>query len=351
MAMWIAFLWENKSWLHRHVYKNQSYNNMLEMGKIATEYNIKEEQFFELYGAKKYGEARILIEQMLRDYPEKAGTLYNYTYCARNLAGDAEGALELMEEAAGKGYWSDPDQLAGDDDLQNLHDNPRFRAVLKRYTELAEESRKNSRSELKITDPKEGTHTPDLPVPLVFALHGNNQSATDSSDDWNFMSEKGWMVASPQSSQISMPGAYVWNDLSVAVPEVRKHFDSITGKYNVDPEKTIIAGFSKGGALAAKICLEQVLPVRRLVLMGPYLGDLHGIDGMVDAFSHGGGKVLILVGENDSDCINGAKGLHNMLKDSGVDSRLDIVPGLGHAYPEDFPDRIMQNIDFILDKI
>lgn len=323
----------------------------LEMDRITSEYNEREERFFELYTKKKYAEARDIIEQMLKDYPEKAGTLYNYTYCTRNLAGDTEGALDLMEEAAKKGYWSDPEQLAGDSDLQNLSGNPRFREVLKRYSELAEESRRNSEPALRIIEPAEGTHKSGDPVPLVMALHGNNQSADDAVEDWKFMSEKGWLVALPQSSQISMPGAYVWNDLSVAIPEIGEHFDQIRKDYRVDPDRTIVAGFSKGGALAAKVCFEQVVPCRRFVLMGPYLGDLDGIKGMVEEFSPGRGKGFILVGENDSDCIDGASNLHRMLLDKGVDCKLDVIPGLGHAYPGDFSDRLAGNLGHLLEKL
>lgn len=288
---------------------------------------------------------------MLVNYPEKAGALYNYTYCARNLAGDSEGALDLMEEAADKGYWSDPEQLAEDEDVANLRSNPRFKKILERYSELARDSRKNSKPGLKIIGPEEGKTEQSRPTQLILALHGNNQSAEDAIEQWKFMADNGWLVAIPQSSQISMPGAYVWNDLAVAVPEIREHFEALQERYNIDAERTIVAGFSKGGALAAKVCLEQVIPCRRFVLMGPYLGDLKGIDAMVEAFSSGAGKDYILVGEKDSDCIEGAKNLHNMLKEHGVDSRLEIIPKLGHAYPEDFSGRLEKNLDFLLEPL
>ena len=321
------------------------------MGEINSEYNTLENRFFDLYGRKEYNEARKLIEQMLRDYPHKAGTLYNYTYCARNLAGDSDGALDLMEEAADKGYWSDPEQLAQDEDIANLRDNPRFRKVLERYSVLAHEARINSKPALKIIEPSELATGNSGPFPLVLAFHGNNQSADDAIEQWKFMSEKGWIVALPQSSQITMPGAYVWNDLDVAVPEIKGHYEALLDKYNVDTERIIIAGFSKGGALAATVCLEQSVPCRRFVLMGPYLGDLKGLDGMVEAFSSGKGKDCIFVGENDSDCIEGAKKLHSMLKDQGVDSRLEIIPGLAHAYPEDFNKKLEKNISFLLEPL
>lgn len=315
---------------------------------ISTEFRNKEKKIIELYSQKKFKDAYSIIEEMIKKYPAKAGVLYNYAYSVKNLTGDTDGALALMEEAAEKGYWADPKQLVEDPDLQNLRHNPRFKEILNRYSNLAAEGRKNQKPILKILEPSNDAANSSEPLPLVIALHGNNQSAEDAIEDWKFMTEKGWIVALPQSSQVSMPDAYVWNDFSMAIPEIKAHYDAIRKKYKIDEDRLIIAGFSMGGALSAKLCFEQIIPCRRFILMGPYLKNPSELESAVRSFSNRKGKGYILVGENDSECIGGAKELFDMLRDNGTECVIDIIPGLAHEYPDNFQEMVGRNLEFLL---
>ncbi len=320
----------------------------LEVDGMKEQYKEMEKRLFALYTQKNFTGAYEVAEKMLKDYPSRAGVVYNYAYTMKNLMGDSLGAVQLMEEAAEKGYWADPHQLERDPDFSNLLDDPRFKAVLRKYSNLAEKSRKTQKPILVTLEPEKGTFDNSRKMPIVIALHGNTETVDDSMDKWKFMAEKGWIVALPQSSQISMPNAYVWNDFTVAKEEIKSHYKTLKGKYPIDEDKVLIAGFSKGGALAATLCFEQVIPCRRFVLMGPYLQNPSELEEKIVRFSSGEGKGYLIVGENDVDCINGTRDLFNLLKRNNIQCRIDIVPNLAHEYPSDFQEMFEENMEFLV---
>ncbi len=179
-----------------------------------------------------------------------------------------------MEKAGGKGYWKDPKQLENDPDLANLHDNAGFGAFSKKNVELPIDGKKNQKPELIILEPSSGKSSTGSHTPLLIILHGNNQSAEDAIEQWKFMVEKGLTVVAPQSGQASMLNAFFWTDFPEAIPEIRTHIENLKHKYRIDDKHFIIAGFSMGGGLNAKLCLDQAIPVKRIAIMGSYLAKL-----------------------------------------------------------------------------
>ncbi len=315
---------------------------------MSPQFKEMEKQMFVLYGSKDFAGAYTLIEQMLKEYPSRSGIIYNYAYSVKNLMGDREGALQLMEEAAENGYWVNLDLLQRDPDLLNLQNETRFKEVLKKYATLAAKSRQSQRPLLITVEPDKEKSLQSEKIPLVIALHGNTETAEDALAQWKFLSEKGWLVALPQSSQAAMPNAYVWDNFSVATQEIKEHYMTLKSKYSIDENRIILAGFSKGGALAATLCFKQVVPARRFVLMGPYLQNPAELKDSIKEFSLHNGRGYLVVGEKDAECIEGTKTLFNMLKNNGIECRIDLVPDIAHEYPENFQGMMEKNIDFLL---
>jgi hypothetical protein len=65
-------------------------------------------------------------------------TMYNLA-CLDALDGDADGAIEWLEGAVGAGY-TDADWMAEDPDLESLHGDPRFEALLQDAYEMQEQT-------------------------------------------------------------------------------------------------------------------------------------------------------------------------------------------------------------------
>jgi hypothetical protein len=57
---------------------------------------------------------------------------------------------------------------------------------------------------------------------------------------------------------------------------------------------------------------------------------------------------IVLLGENDDDVGEGARATYEYPCQGGLACRLDIVPGLGHAFPADLADRAVRCVDEIL---
>lgn len=49
---------------------------------------------------------------------------------------------------------------------------------------------------------------------------------------------------------------------------------------------------------------------------------------------------VILLGEKDDDVGEGARATYESLRQAGLACRLDLLPGLGHTYPDDFDIRL-----------
>ena len=303
---------------------------------MPNQFKLKQKKMFELYEQQKYPEVNAIVAEMMKEFPGKRGLLYNVAYCVQSATGNSERALELMEEAADKGYWSDPDQLITDNDLKPLWNEPRFKSVAERFRLLAKEYSKSNPARLEVLKP-DGFNPGDRhAVPLIIALHGNTQSIEDSRNDWGFMAKKGWLVALPQSSQASMEGAFVWNNFETAIPEIKEHFKELTKNYDIDSERIIIAGFSMGGALAASICFNQVIPCNKFILMGPYIQNASVFAESLEVLGRKDGHGYILVGENDTGCLQGSKDLAALCKEHRVECELDVIPGIGHEFPDNF---------------
>ncbi len=308
-------------------------------------FSKKLNELFSLYEKKKYQEAHNLALSLMSEYHRKMGLLYNVAYCTQGVMGNTERAIELMSEAADKGYWSDPEQLLKDDDLKAVREDNRFLTVLERFRVLAVQYAKDHGAKLEILKPESAKPETTESFPLIIALHGNTQTIEDSRKNWSFMTKKGWIVALPQSSQASMEGSYVWNNFEIATPELKSFFEEITGNYNIDKNRVVIAGFSMGGALAADICLKNEISCNKFILMGPYIQDVSVYADEISELGRRKGQGYIVVGENDAECIQGSKELAALCKAHGVECIIDVIPGIGHEFPDDFSDLVSKAME------
>jgi len=92
------------------------------------------------HGAGKFDSALAFFRTATWVYPDNVSSFYNAA-CAAALAGDSEGALELLSEAAAHRF-NNPDLLATDTDLDSLRRLPAFADVQKAVARNAEQGLK-----------------------------------------------------------------------------------------------------------------------------------------------------------------------------------------------------------------
>ncbi len=226
-----------------------------------------QQQFFEYHGKPETQQAAYaMLTEAVPQFPEQANLLYNWRYCAAALLGKSDLALEIMQESIDAGFWWGEDYLRSDEDLKSLQDLPEFNRLI----EVSEKLRQAAQAEAKplaMTLPTPASATE--PLPLLMALHGNNQNAQNSVAFWESAVEQGWLTVLLQSSQIFGPEMYVWNDLELGASEINAHYQQLCEEHQVDPAQVVISGFSKGGEMAIWLALKEIMPVAGFIAVNP----------------------------------------------------------------------------------
>lgn len=174
------------------------------------------------------------------------------------------------------------------------------------------------------------------PRGVVLALHGAEEDADDAMAAWGSATSHGCAVLAIRSSQLTSPRYRSWPDPQRAAAE-------IAGAHRLLPDRlrslpTVAAGFSAGGRVALQWALSaHPFPVSGVIAVAPAasVGTLPARTSRNQL-----SPALIIVGADD-ELAEDVVGLEQEL-DSGPSGpfTLDLVPGLGHGFPDDFPARL-----------
>jgi predicted esterase len=292
-------------------------------------------------------EAYDLITESGKRIVGNPAQILNFRYCIASKLGDKELAFKLMREAiVDRGYWYGYDYLFEDDDLKPLRDSPEFQSLAEICRGREVEAKKNSRPSLKIVR-KEGSD-PEQPR-LLMALHGNGDSVAIIEDYWLPCMRQGYSLAFPQSSQITFWGGYTWADLDKGRRELSQHLGSIQSDIPVEPMDMVVAGFSGGARLALLAVMKGDIAPGGLILVAPWLPEIDRWGEEIITIGEKGIKLWIFCGDQDRDCLDGARKLGSILKKAGAQVHLDIIQNLDHDFPEDFEARLSKALKELQD--
>ena len=290
-----------------------------------------------LYEAKEYQRAYELVEREYQNFPDYQPLLAYWRLCMNSVVGRKAEALRIFQAALDQGYWFAPKWL-NDPDLAELEPLPEFQAMVEICHQRLAVAQAESRPELLVATPKEQTGA----LPLMIALHGNNGNAANALPKWERIAAQGWLLAIPQSSQIVGPDAYVWDERETGVKEVREHLAQLSGDYNVDPERVVLGGFSKGGGQAIWIALHRSIKTCGFIVLGPYLTteELDALSVLLETQKLADLRGYILAGEEDNGCLPVSRKVAELLNAHDIPCELELLPGLSHSYPEDFAEMV-----------
>jgi dienelactone hydrolase len=286
---------------------------------------------FRLYAEHRRSEAIDLITASSAELQPWRAELAHLKACLDGSLGHDVEALDTLATAQVAGSWWDPRILMDDEDLAGLRE-------LEAFTPLVERSR--AQWELANAEPDRGGDLLELPngVPqgIVVALHGAEEDADDAIAAWCPATSHGFAVLAIRSSQRTSPLYRSWPDPQRAAAEIAEAKGLLPEQLQSVP--TIAAGFSAGGRVALQWALSgNPCRVSGVIAVAPAASaSTLPARASEDQLN----PALIVVGADDdlSDEvveIAGALG-------SGRSGRftLDVVPGLGHAFPDDFPARL-----------
>ena len=308
-------------------------------------YRALNDTVFRLYGEHRQDEAIDLITDASAELEPWRAELAHLKACLLGSLGNHDEALDTLATAHAAGSWWDPRILEQDDDLTGLRGlDPFLRLVESSRVQWeqanADPDRSGDRLALPDAAPLGNSRTRDIRG-IVVALHGAEEDADDALAAWGSATTDGFAVLAIRSSQRTSPHYRSWPDPKQAAAEIAEALRRLPEPLRSLP--LIAAGFSAGGRVALQWALSgNPRPVSGVIVVAPAatagtLPSRASDDELVPA--------LIVVGADDDladDVVAVAEELG-----SGPPGHfaLDVVPGLGHGFPEDFAARLGAALD------
>ena len=281
------------------------------------------------YEAGRYDAALAVLTRRGHLVQDRGADVAHITACVQALAGHPEDALATLRAALDRGEWWHERILLADDDLAAVRELDGFEA-------LAHESHARCRAANADRHPEPPVLLrPDgEPRGVLVVLHGSGQTAASVAGAWAAARDAGWTVLAPQSSQHSTPTHTSWPEQEPAARDVAA---ALTHRDEREAELPVVAaGFSAGARTALVWALSaDPVPVAGVLSVAPYV-----LPDQLPAVLHRTAG-LVLVGTADG-AFPYVRGIEPRLAEAGV--RVEVVEGLGHTYPEDFPGRLPDHL-------
>jgi acetyl esterase/lipase len=122
------------------------------------------------------------------------------------------------------------------------------------------------------------------------------------------------------------------------------HWEKLKSEKRVDPKRVILAGASQGGTLAIELALAgEPIPALGFIAVVPAIHDPKGLAGLAKR----GVRGMVITGEYDHFRFT-AEAFHAYAQEAGLRCMLEVVPEVGHDFPDDFPLRLDKALRFLL---
>ena len=304
-------------------------------------YDAVSDEVFALYGEERYDEALSRIRAAAPGLARWRADLAHAEACLLAVSGRPGEALAELRVALDDGAWWHQRILLDEDDLHALQS-------LNGFADLVERSHARALEAADAAAPPL-VHRPDGRARgLVVALHGAGEDAGTAARQWAGAVEAGLTLVAVESSQRDTPTYRSWPDPVIGQRDITRALDTLEDDDRRLP--LVAAGFSAGGRQALRWTLEggaHGVPAG-FVVVAPAVFPEQVHRQHLAAAAARGVTGIVLLGENDDDVGEGALATYECLRQGGLACRLDLVPGLGHAYPTDLAARVVRFLDEIL---
>ena len=308
-------------------------------------------QMFDLFYARDLAGAFAVAESASRLYPDRLPKTAYWKACILSLMGRAEEAVSALAQGLAEGAWWSPIMLNRDPDLEAARTLPQMAEVLAETDRRWQAAQVRSKPQTFILDPRDRTAAPAghdgaLP-PLMLALHWYTGTGPEFIERFRSAADDlGFLLASAQSSQMCAKDQYCWDDRAEGEAEVSGALASLRASHRFDADRVILAGASQGGRLA--ISMSLALPLCGFIAVVPAVRGVEEFAAHVESAAERGVKGYIIAGEKDY-FLAGTEKLQRFLDSNGVSCRIEVVEGMAHTFPKDFPERLARAARFVTD--
>jgi predicted esterase len=308
-------------------------------------------QMFDLFYARDLAGAFAVAESASRLYPDRLPKTVYWKACLFSLMGHPEEAVWALAQGLAKGAWWAPAMLSQDPDLETARTLPQMAEVLAETDRRWRAAQARSEPQTFILDPRDRIAAPTghdgaLP-PLMLALHWYTGTGPEFIERFRSAADDlGFLLASAQSSQMCAKGQYCWDDQALGEAEVTQALAGLRASHRFDADRIVLAGASQGGRLA--ITMSLALPLCGFIAVVPAIRSVEPFAPHIRSAAERGVKGYIITGERDH-FLAGAEDLQRFLDSIGVPCRTEVVAGMPHTFPKDFPERLARAARFVID--
>ncbi len=295
---------------------------------------------FALYTEQRYQDGVELVRAAMPGLPGWRADLAHLAACLLGAAGQPAEALDELRAAFDAGSWWHRRILAEDDDLAGLRD-------LAGFPDLVERS--HARAAAAVSTPRPPlVRRPAGPARgLLVALHGAGEDADDAAAHWGSAVAAGFVLVALDSSQRNTPTYRSWPDPAVGMNDIAAALAVLPAADQRLP--LVTAGFSAGGrqAILWSLAGRPGQPAG-FIAVAPAIGPAHVDPALLTRAVARGVAGTVILGDEDDDVRDDALAAIHDVQRAGMRCPLDAVPGLGHAFPADFPHRLARSLDLLL---
>ncbi len=290
-----------------------------------------------LYMDEKYNEAYDLVTKHMNAVRGNLAQMYNFRYSFLGKAGRDQDGFDVLKEAIDdKGFWYPAELLLEDDDLEGMRSIEGFNTLVDTCVSRQKENINRGEYTLKIVNPVETTDI-EKSMPLFIGLHGDQENMDIAEFDWKSVTELNARLALMQSAEIEFSDGFVWEDYNSAAAALKHFVEAFENNYS----KLIFGGFSAGSQVALWSILSMEIKPEKLILVAPWLPNLDEWIDQVDWSVLSNTEITVICGDQDDDCFDCSKELHDHLTSSGLKSEFRVISGLQHDFPENFEDQLI----------
>jgi len=301
------------------------------------------DEMMQLYNQEKYTQALELVDGLVVAYPDRVDHTALWRICLLSRLERFDEALLTMARALETGLWWAEPALRQDSDLEPLQGLPEFEQMVSVC--IARHAAAQARGVPKLLT-FEPDPLPTGPLPLLIALHGRSSSAEEDAPYWQAVTQLGWLLALPGSSQPGSPTSYVWDDTEKALAEITAHYAALKEKYALDEQRVVVAGFSQGGARAIQMALSGRIPARGFISVVPGGLDQDAFPSLVESARGRSLRGYLVTGTLDQRQ-ELFRFIHQSMNAAGLPCQMEAHPDLAHEFPPDFDSSLEKALQFL----
>ncbi len=297
-----------------------------------------------LYEEKKYQETIDFLKEVATDFPDFKPEIYYTQMAAAIKLEKYDLFFELLNEILDADGWYNEVILRESPSFKPLQGMPEFERLVSISVERAKQASKDH------TNLTVFPETPSPSMPLMLALHAQASVINEEYQAWKTIIDHGYILGMPQTTNKYWSGIATgyWLDYEISIHQIKAYVDTINLNKTLDLKHSIAGGLSMGGDLAIRLALTGTIPVCGFIAVspgGPWMNEPQKWKPLIDdARRHDLHGVIIRGKEDQAIPRKYTQTLTNMLNNSGIPCQFLEYPKLGHWYPSNFADTI---VDFI----